>query len=711
MCDYPRPSEKVERLRQYHQSQGSPVQQTPSPRDTYETELKDEYAKFREASYTFTRDGSILMGGSDLVDFHPNCDTLLLAAERIKQLKVRGTTVRQEENDYQNRIEQEQADGLRAHLNILGTTLCKRVFTEWLAAQQSSPAPVEGQPENEGQSADTTTDLEFSPIADLPTSGDPSAGDQVKEEVQPAESAMTLDYVPVVSDLQQPTPAALSTPNIPPVSDTTCNPGNYTNENQQSTMWSHTRNPQMTPRSKSSKMKRRARRQIPSGPLTHRTIEFSEVYQNGHARQKYVIDKCGDYWYIVKCEEHQLEFRTAKPLLGAIKHLRAQEHNPDGTETSIQMAIAKFGRRVIPCSDEDAEKNNKVAIGVFSYDEVGVPQRRKRTRADVLDDTDDDMPPNTRNNSRTSVSPIKPQPGEVYKIFWGNHGCFYAAVILPRTGSLSQAGFEETNISIKDTPLVKDLRDIPRCYEYDPTSGVLEWAESFGPGGPKASQSKYPAMYLTDPEFEDCKYCWLHVSKLQTYRRNDRNVMFQESVNNFITGRDQAANGDYIAEPTAVLSGTETTDDRSPISHSSSTTAEQSGFSRESTVLLSDNDSEFERRLVLQTRENSRMKEEAVQQSPMEVAGVPLDKSEVQAPEQPAMMDQEKRNGQAIDHSPVLEQHDGHMDVDAQVDNAIDFMITPGEKITKEEIQMRNVLRFLKHDVHNDIDHRSRFVL
>ncbi|KAK6711000.1 hypothetical protein SNK05_005434 [Fusarium graminearum] len=101
------------------------------------------------------------------------------------------------------------------------------------------------------------------------------------------------------------------------------------------------------------------------------------------------------------------------------------------------MAIAKFGRRVINCSDKYAEKNNKLAIGMFSYDE----------------------------------------PGEVYKTSWGSHQ--YAVVILPRTGSLSQAGFQETNISIKDTPLVKDLRDTPRCYEYETASGVLEWAESY----------------------------------------------------------------------------------------------------------------------------------------------------------------------------------------------------------------------------------------
>ncbi|KAM0298097.1 hypothetical protein ACHAPM_008794 [Fusarium culmorum] len=547
------------------------------------------------------------MGGSDLVGFHPNCDTLLLAAERIKQLKIRGTTIRQEENEYQNRIEQEQADGLRAHFNILGTHLSKRVIS---------------QPENEGQSTDITTDLEFSPIADLPTSGGPSTGDQVEEEGQPADSTMTLDYVPVVSDLPQPIPAVLSTPNKPPTCDATCNPGNHTNEDQESTMLSprsHNRNPQMTPGPKSSKSKKRP---IPPGPLTNKTIEFSQVYQDGNAPQKYVIEKYGDYWYIVKCQEHRLELRTEKPLLGAIKHLRSKVHTQDKEFTSKQMAIAKFGRRVVNCTDKRAEMNNEVAIQNVSYDQVGVLQRRKRTRADVLEDTDDDMLPNTRNNNCTSVSPIKPQPGEVYKIFWGNHGCFYAAVILPRTGSFTQVGFQETTMSIKDTPLVKDPQDIPRCYEYDPASGFLEWAESFGPRGSKASQSKYPAMYLTDPEFEDCEYCWLHVSKLQTYRRNDRN-----------------------------------------------------------------------------TRGNSRMKEEVVQQSPMEVAGVPLDKSEVQAPEQPAMMDQEELNGQAIDHSPVLEQHDGHMDVDPQV--ATDSMITLWQQITKKEIQIRNALCLLKHDVQN----------
>lgn len=56
-------------------------------------------------------------------------------------------------------------------------------------------------------------------------------------------------------------------------------------------------------------------------------------------------------------------------------------------------------------------------------------------------------------------------------------------------------------------------------------------------------------MYLTDPEFEGCQYCWLHVSKLQTYHRNDRGVMFQEYVHNFIAGRDQAASKFYPIEP------------------------------------------------------------------------------------------------------------------------------------------------------------------
>ncbi|GKU06339.1 hypothetical protein FLAG1_09252 [Fusarium langsethiae] len=679
MSDPLRPSEKVIQLERYHQRHGLHVERTISPKDAYKADLSAANAKISEASQAYNRAESVVVGNDGNVSFNAYFKDLKRAMADMDQLESRKSTVRQEECEYQQRLEREQEEALRDHLTILGPSLSNKVFTAWFSAQQSPPTPTEDQV---ASMEDQVTFME-----DQVTSMEDPATSAARNQY--ADITTHTGYTPGPADAQQPPAAALPTSNDPPVADRARDPYSFMSERQilyEGTTGVGTRKQIKSPGTKSLKVKgrarskrrpqpkRRPRPKIPPEPLTDRSIEFSQVYQDGNAIDKYVMAKYGNHWYIVKCEEHQLEFTTKKPLLGAIKHLRGQEHSPGGGDTDIQMAIRKFGTRVKNCKEHLVPLNNSLAIRRASYGKTGVPQGSVQTYPDLVEDTDDDAPL-TRNTNRTSAPPINPQPGEVYKRYWGNEDCYYAVLILPRTGTFDQAGIEGSEISIKDTALVEDLKLIPPCYKYNKGSGILEWAEGYGPGGPKASRTQYPVIYFDKPDPRDCQYGWVPASELETYNRGDSSVELWEQADEFLSERgssqlsdtiyeqDQATNGDDVAEPTAVASGSETLHDRPATLHHSSPAAEPSGSSMDDSIVISDTESEFE----IQTRESSvRLKEETVQTSLMDPPGVPLHNSEVRAPEQAATPDQREESGRASDDGPSHEQQNDHMDVDTE---------------------------------------------
>ncbi|RSL47248.1 hypothetical protein CEP54_013483 [Fusarium duplospermum] len=95
--------------------------------------------------------------------------------------------------------------------------------------------------------------------------------------------------------------------------------------------------------------------------LTQRTIPFDEVFQNEEA--KHIITqypKGHGFWYILRCEEHDIDFRT-HPLRAASAHLRSRQHGRR-QDTTGPAVIAHFGTKVLNCNEKLARKNNAAAL-------------------------------------------------------------------------------------------------------------------------------------------------------------------------------------------------------------------------------------------------------------------------------------------------------------------------------------------------------------
>ncbi|XEV03526.1 hypothetical protein FSHL1_008813 [Fusarium sambucinum] len=166
MGDILQPFEKAIRLERYHQRRGKHVERV-SPKDSFEAKFTAAETRVREAYQACYRAGSVVMGSGGEIPTNTYLDDLEDAVEKRKELKSTRVKVVQEESEYQQRLEQEQADGLLEHLAILGPLVCKRVITKWFATQQPPPALAEDQVGNEGQP--TYMGLEFTLVtADAP---------------------------------------------------------------------------------------------------------------------------------------------------------------------------------------------------------------------------------------------------------------------------------------------------------------------------------------------------------------------------------------------------------------------------------------------------------------------------------------------------------------------------------------------------------------
>ncbi|KAL3601057.1 hypothetical protein FPOAC2_05311 [Fusarium poae] len=195
---------------------------------------------------------------------------------------------------------------------------------------------------------------------------------------------------------------------------------------------------------------------------------------------------------------------------------------------------------------------------------------------------------------------------------------------------------------------------------------------------------KYPVVFFHKARFpHECELGWVSVSDLEPYDPCDNSIdhRHKQQVNAFLSNYEnventgiQGTNGNNVAEP-------ETFHDCLPSLHHSSPAAEESDFSRDSSLLLYDNDIEYEKSLAARTRENSsRVKEEVVQLSPMDMSGGPIRNRDVRASEHSAMPDQEEQDSQAFDPRPVYVQDDYLMDVDSHGDTVNDDTMTTLEK-------------------------------
>ncbi|RTE82412.1 hypothetical protein BHE90_003038 [Fusarium euwallaceae] len=95
--------------------------------------------------------------------------------------------------------------------------------------------------------------------------------------------------------------------------------------------------------------------------LTQRTIPFDEVFQNEEVKRIITqYPKGHGSWYILGCEEHDLDFRT-HPLRAASAHLRSRQHGRR-QDTTGPAVIAHFGIKVLNCNEKLARKNNAAAL-------------------------------------------------------------------------------------------------------------------------------------------------------------------------------------------------------------------------------------------------------------------------------------------------------------------------------------------------------------
>lgn len=228
-------------------------------------------------------------------------------------------------------------------------------------------------------------------------------------------------------------------------------------------------------------------------------------------------------------------FVTGRPLHGARKHLASNRHACN-LGVTWEMAVARFGTRVLNCTPERAEDNNRIAQRL-SYDRHGRPDGRAYTSRGPVNTTDDESynRPLTRQVNGTLASHIDPQPGEIYATFWEKEKKFYAVLVLPWDNFYRFFGIPEWDMRLKDTPLLADVDKIPACYDYDQNTGTAEWTKAFKPGGPKASKREYPIIFFDSPCFPgECHYGWAAASDFVPYRPDDDTIPYKPQIEWFL---------------------------------------------------------------------------------------------------------------------------------------------------------------------------------
>jgi hypothetical protein len=258
------------------------------------------------------------------------------------------------------------------------------------------------------------------------------------------------------------------------------------------------------------------------------------VYQDGNAPTKYIITEYKGFWYILECKKHKLHFMSNNPIHGARRHLTAGTHGH--MNANYDEAVRILGTRVLDC-DEDKAKRNNLAAQRPTYAQYGRPL----SSVSAGSSHSNNGGPQTR--STQFLTGIDPQPGEVYTTFWKKTKRFFAILVLP-WGSFRQFGWDMNLMD--NTALLK--KHIPVCYDYDPATGTVDWAENYGPGGKYHYKRKYPIMYFDADVFPwECAIGWVAVNEFRAYDPNDEGIDHKDQVNEFILrmkDRDRLRNGE-----------------------------------------------------------------------------------------------------------------------------------------------------------------------
>ncbi|KAM5353600.1 hypothetical protein ACJ41O_000250 [Fusarium nematophilum] len=337
----------------------------------------------------------------------------------------------------------------------------------------------------------------------------------------------------------------------------------------------------------------------PPPPNTQRSIDFEQVFQDGHAKIKYQIarfpPKHGP-WYILECKQHDQHF-IKQPIIGAAKHMRAPAHGSlHGTHFQ---AVQMFGTRVRNCSEELAKMNNDAAQEAFKIG-LGMPSPKRHPRKAHPDGS-------TRSTTRSSRSgPVitDPRLGEIYAAYWKDEKKFYAVLTLP------QEPFPALGLQapLREKGLLGPNK--PSCFVTDENELSVCWAQGYEDGGPLVTKRKFPVMFFDQDKFPtECGVGWVSVHDLKEYDQNDKTIPHRDLVAQFMQNQPAeglrfASFGTSLRNPEGGVEGSSTNQQLQPAVHQGPSVKEEPGapipeqghkrFPQSPIVLSSDDESDFD---------------------------------------------------------------------------------------------------------------------
>ncbi|KAF5594307.1 hypothetical protein FPCIR_5007 [Fusarium pseudocircinatum] len=476
---------------------------TKSPEEKYQERHKEAQAHFEVAATS-----ACVQSDAARLDALQSCIT------QLKDLRAeREANKDDEEREYQELYWEQQEALILDLLDTVGPELGDKVCSKW---RQRTQLPV-------------NTSVRLDTSAGSPT------------EVAPSSSYFTPNASPVLQAFRPPIPRAQneSTPILPtaetPRDQEIHTPIRPLDETQHSSTAQQKR-PANTPQGSLPRPPKRPRSNAPQprGPLTgDRAIDFDDVYQDGNAPTKHIITEHKGFWYFLECKKHKLRFMS-HPIHGARRHLTAGTHGH--MNANYDETVRLLGTRVLNC-DEGKAKRNNLAAQKPTYAQYGRPL----SSVSAGSAHSSNGGPQTR--STQFLTGIDPQPGEVYTTFWKKTKRFFAILVLP-WGSFRQFGWDMNLMD--NTDLLK--KHIPVCYDYDPSTGTAEWAESYRPGRKSHHKRKYPIMYFDADVFPwECAIGWVAVNEFRAYDPNDEGIDHKDKVNEFILrmkDRDRLRSGE-----------------------------------------------------------------------------------------------------------------------------------------------------------------------
>lgn len=289
-----------------------------------------------------------------------------------------------------------------------------------------------------------------------------------------------------------------------------------------------------------SESKQHFGRQVSPAREAAESVDFSEIFEDGKARIKYIIVKGSEPfngWYILRCDRHNQYFRRA-PVHGASRHLCEFHGLPSRHNRSIEM----LGVRVRNCNRELADKNNAAAEKTWTPRKQASAKKGKKSLASLAKKPVPSNPSPPKQQPLPSLAPvpsndngiIDPVEGDLYSVFCPDGNRFLPALML-RMGNFDGLGVEGS-IWLEHGRL-----GVPGCYITDTKKLTFsKWTPGCGyeDGGFNVRERMFPVMYFDGSEFpSNTSVGWAAAKNLRVLDYADPEMPFHRAVSDFLSKR------------------------------------------------------------------------------------------------------------------------------------------------------------------------------